>query len=65
MQTPQKLIPLKAAADRVGKSRWWLRQEWLAGRFPKPVIVGHRSTMFLESEIDSWITAKIAERDAA
>lgn len=32
---------------------------------PKPIKLGNRSTMFLRSELDAWLEARKAERDAA
>jgi prophage regulatory protein len=57
-----RLISLNEVCARTGRSRWWLRDEWTAGRFPKPLRLGQR-TSFVESEIDSWIRLKIEERD--
>jgi predicted DNA-binding transcriptional regulator AlpA len=36
-----------------------------AGRFPKRVIIGQRHGGWLEVEIDEFLEARIAERDAA
>ena len=35
-----------------------------AGRFPKPVKLSERSSAWVVREVDSWIAARIAERDA-
>lgn len=35
------------------------------GTFPKPVPIGPRAVAWLESEVDEWIDARIAERDTA
>ena len=35
-----------------------------AGRFPAPIKVGQNRIGWIESEIDEWLNAKIAERDA-
>ena len=40
---------------------WRLRQ---AHRFPEPISLGANSRGFLQNEIDAWIEARIAERDA-
>ena len=45
----------------IGRSRAY---ELIArGEFPKPVKLG-RSSRFVSTEIDAWIAARIAERDA-
>jgi prophage regulatory protein len=31
--------------------------------FPKPVKIGHGSVAWVESEVDAWISARMAERD--
>jgi predicted DNA-binding transcriptional regulator AlpA len=60
--TTRRFIPQRETCRRVGKSRWWLREEILAGRFPKPIIIGGRN-MFVEDEIDTYIASLIARRD--
>lgn len=35
------------------------------GTFPKPVSLGGRAVGWLESEIDGWIEARLADREAA
>ncbi len=65
---PTKFIRLKDAAERVG----WHRQHfWKVATdpayehvgFPKPVRLGRNSIAFVESEVEAWIKARIAERD--
>ena len=36
-----------------------------AGKFPKPLKIGDNRIGFVEAEIEAWLKAKIAERDAA
>ena len=40
---------------------WRLRRD---GRFPQPIALGIHSRGFLKEEIDEWIAARVAERDA-
>jgi prophage regulatory protein len=40
---------------------WRLRRD---GRFPQPIALGVNSKGFLKEEIDAWIEARVAERDA-
>ena len=56
----QHFISLAEVCRRINKSRWWVRGERLAGRFPEPVKTGG----FVESEIDDYMERLIAERDA-
>jgi prophage regulatory protein len=59
----QRLLSLVETCKRVGRSRWWVRDEVTAGRFPKPVSYGSRAVMFVEHEIDAWIEKLIEQRD--
>lgn len=36
-----------------------------AGTFPAPVKIGVRASAWVGAEVDAWIAARIAERDAA
>jgi len=38
----------------------WIQQ----GKFPAPVPLGDKTAVWLESDIEAWIDAKIATRDA-
>lgn len=49
---------------RAGISRSYAHALIAEGNFPKPVKVG-RASRFLSTEIDVWIAARVAERDAA
>lgn len=52
---------------KVGLCKAQLQNLINAGEFPKPVKLGGpdaRAVGFIESEVDSWIDARIAERDA-
>jgi prophage regulatory protein len=53
------------AAKGIPFTRQWIHKLVKAGRFPKPVRLGENTTGFVESEIDSWIAARVRERDAA
>jgi prophage regulatory protein len=35
-----------------------------AKKFPEPVRLGENRIAFVESEVDDWLTSKVAERDA-
>jgi len=45
-------------------SRGHLHRLMKSGRFPRPVKVGENRNAWIESEVDAWIAARIAERDA-
>ena len=57
------LIRLPEVQRRTGYSRAWLYRLLSENRFPKPVKIGSRAIAFVESEIDTWINERIAERD--
>lgn len=50
-------------ARGLGKSRTQRWRDVSAGRFPKPVKLSGSRNAWLESEIDAWCAAKLAERD--
>jgi prophage regulatory protein len=62
-----QLIRLPEALDRTGLSRSGLYAAVAAGTFPKPVKLGPnaRAIAWPATEIDEWITARIAEREVA
>lgn len=56
------LIPFERVSAKAGIGRTAIYAGIAAGTFPKPVKVGKRS-LWVESEIDTWIAERIAERD--
>ena len=52
------------AWKRAGISRSHAYEMMAAGDFPKPIKVG-RASRFVSSEVDGWVAARIAARDAA
>ncbi len=59
-----RLLPLEVVADKVGISGRQLYVEQAEGRFPRAVQITARRVGWVESEVDDWIAAKIAARDA-
>ena len=57
-----KMADLKAKGIDYSKAHLWrmIRE----GKFPKPVKLGPRRVAFVDSEIDNWLDARIAERNA-
>ena len=49
----------------ISYSRAQIYRKIKAGSFPRPVRLGENRIAFAEQEIDDWIQARIAERDAA
>ena len=52
------------AADRVGYHPEHLMRLVRQGKFPAPVHLGPRTVAFVEDEVNAWLRARIAERDA-
>jgi prophage regulatory protein len=63
---PQRYLSLADLADRgipfVNDSL--LRME-KAGTFPRRVRLGYKNVAWVESEVDEWMRARIADRDGA
>lgn len=57
----ERLPQVKA---RTGLSRSEIYRRVSAGDFPAPCKLGERASAWNAAEIDSWITARIAMRDA-
>ena len=62
--TPARLLRLPEVERRTGFKRSALYKYVAGGAFPKPVKLG-RATAFVESEVDAWVRARIADRDGA
>ena len=55
---------LPSVRARTGLSRSEIYRRVAAGTFPRPVKLGERASAWCAMEIDSFISARIAERDA-
>ncbi|KJS06210.1 MAG: hypothetical protein VR73_10280 [Gammaproteobacteria bacterium BRH_c0] len=62
MGKPDRLIRKPVVLDRTGGSNAWLYKMIAEGSFPKQVHIGGRAVAWLESEVDEWIQARLAER---
>ena len=60
-----RLLRFPDLSDRVGLRHSAIYDAIRKGTFPKPVSIGRKAVAWLESEVDVWINARIAERDAA
>ena len=65
--TGNRILRLDEVRERVGLSRTHVYDLIAAKRFPAQLklIPGGRSSGWLESEIDTWIAERVAERDAS
>ncbi|MGN6117760.1 MAG: helix-turn-helix transcriptional regulator [Nitrobacter sp.] len=59
-----RLLRLPAVRERTGISTTEIYAGIKAGTFPVAVLIGKRSRAWVESEIEDWIAARIAERDS-
>jgi prophage regulatory protein len=59
-QKPTNLLHTKTITDRIGiaRSTLWL---WAKdGRFPRPIKLGPRTTVWRESDVEKWIAERAA-----
>ncbi|UHQ19405.1 AlpA family transcriptional regulator [Lysobacter sp. KIS68-7] len=62
---PATILKLPQVTQRTSLSRSHVYALIAEGAFPKQVRLGSRAVGWLESEVDSFIAARIAERDAS
>ncbi|MGH8111755.1 MAG: helix-turn-helix transcriptional regulator [Rhodanobacteraceae bacterium] len=58
------LLRLPQVSARTGLSRSELYRRMAGGDFPAQVKIGVRASAWNAAEIDHWVAARIAERDA-
>ena len=64
VDAPVRLLRLPDVLGRVALSRSAVYDLVQRGAFPQPVKLAARCTAWVESEIDGWVGARIAERTA-
>ena len=57
-----RFIRRKAVEELTGLARSTIYQMMHEGRFPRPVRIGGRAVAWLETEINDWVAARVAER---
>ncbi|AIA47153.1 MULTISPECIES: helix-turn-helix transcriptional regulator [Serratia] len=57
----QTFIRIADVQRRTGYSKAWIYRLMSQGRFPASVKIGARAIAFVESEVDTWISQRIAE----
>ena len=62
--TDKKFIKLPTVMDLTGYRRTSIFDKVAEGTFPAPVKLGPRAVAWVSEEIESWMDARIAERDA-
>lgn len=58
-----KILKLKDVMDCTALGRSTIYKYIAENTFPKPIPLGSRSVGWLDSEVEEWILARIAERD--
>lgn len=61
----ERLIRLPEVRSRTGKGTTTIYREMAAGTFPHPVPIGGGRVAWIESQIDAWIAARIADATTA
>ena len=59
-----RILRQRQVCERVGYSQMHIWRLEKAGRFPRRMKLGPNSVGWVSTEIDAWIEARIAERDA-
>ena len=57
-----RFLRRRSVEDRTGLSRSTIYLFVQNGTFPRPVRIGGRAVAWLESDIDAWIEARLADR---
>ena len=61
----KRIIRISETLKKTGLSRSALYDLRRRDSFPKPVLLGARSIGFLADEVESWIDARVSDRDFA
>ena len=61
----KRFLRIDAVMERTGLPRASIYEQMPKGKFPNNFRLSTRSVGWLESDVDSWIVARIAERDGA
>jgi len=64
MEPTKKFIKLPTVMDLTGYRRTSIYQKVAEGTFPAPVKLGPRAVAWVSEEIEKWMDARVAERDA-
>ena len=59
-----RIIRRRELKEKVGYSAAHIDRLEKAGNFPRRVVLGPGAVGWLESDVNSWIRARVAERDA-
>jgi prophage regulatory protein len=62
---PLRILRLREVKARTGRCTSSIYADMRAGTFPRPIPLGPQTRGWLETEINDWIMARVAERDRA
>ena len=64
MEPTKKFIRLPEVISRTGYKRTSIYEKIAEGTFPAPIKLGPRAVAWVSEEIEEWMDARVAERDA-
>ena len=64
MEKAKRFIRLPEVINRTGYRRTSIYEKIAEGTFPAPIKLGPRAVAWVSEEIESWMDARIAERDS-
>jgi prophage regulatory protein len=56
---PDRVLKLHEVEERTGCRRSFIYAKARCGEFPSPIKLSRRSSGWLESEVDSWVKARV------
>lgn len=63
-ETKARILRIRKVRDRTGLAPSSIYEKIAKGEFPKSIALGARAVGWIEAEIDEWIAARKAQRDA-
>lgn len=64
MKEPARILRRPDVEQRTGLKRAAIYAKMREGNFPKPIKLGERAVGWIEHEVEEWIAARIAARNA-
>jgi prophage regulatory protein len=64
MEKAKRFIRLPEVINRTGYRRTSIYEKIAEGTFPAPIKLGPRAVAWVSEEIEEWMDARVAERDA-
>jgi prophage regulatory protein len=64
MEKAKRFIRLPEVINRTGYRRTSIYEKIAEGTFPAPIKLGPRAVAWVSEDIEEWMDARVAERDA-